>query len=81
MTLVSEDGGEVPLSPLLTSLAQEQVWCCAWPRVVLAAETLETVTAMMSLIYTGTCYLDKTTTLEMMQEALLSLGVNIIKYI
>ena len=69
LTLVSQDGGELhvhrcvilPLSPLLTSLAKEQVWCCAQPRVVLAEETLETLTAMVSLIYTGTCRLDTTT--------------------
>ena len=84
LTLVSQDGGELhvhrcvilPLSPLLTSLAKEQVWCCAQPRVVLAEETLETLTAMVSLIYTGTCRLDTTTT-QLVQEALHSLAINI----
>ena len=84
LTLVSQDGGEIhihrcvilPLSPLLTSLAKEQVWCCAQPRVVLAEQSLETVTAMVSLIYTGTCRLDRTTR-ELVQEALDSLGINI----
>ena len=77
ITLVAKDGLELPVHRcLLPSLAAltEEVWWCEQPRLVLAQETSTTLRCLVALLYKGTCNLQGTTALEVL-EALGSLGV------